>query len=169
MKLTDAPRRPSGWAQFRLHNPCAARRLTGVQAGRNVVGKLLTEGLVEETKAYRSLPVWHRGDGQGPLALRITKQGLAAIGVDAGDTRPEAEAAPNTKQATALAPDKPSMPWATYAFCARTTCTMVACSKPLITGSSKSSATFAKPTPALGRVTTTCTRYSSRLSRQSRS
>jgi len=29
------------------------------------------------------LPVWRRDDDAGPLALRITPQGLAAIGVEA--------------------------------------------------------------------------------------
>src|SRR6266516_85810 len=44
----------------------------------------------------------------GPLALRITKRGLAAIGVDEGNTLLEAEGARNTKQGTDRAPDQSS-------------------------------------------------------------
>jgi hypothetical protein len=73
-----------------------------------VVGKLLSEGLVEEIQAGGSLPVWRRDDAHGPLALRITKRGFAAIGVDEGNTLLEAEGAHNTKQGTDLAPDQSS-------------------------------------------------------------
>ena len=48
------------------------------------VGKLLHGGLVEEVPARGALPVWRRDDDAGPLALRITLDGLAAIGVEAG-------------------------------------------------------------------------------------
>ncbi|MFZ2075859.1 MAG: DUF2924 domain-containing protein, partial [Xanthobacteraceae bacterium] len=74
-------------------------------AAHNVVGKLLSEGLVEEIQAGGSLPVWRRDDAHGPLALRITKRGLAAIGVDEGNTPLGAR---NTKQGTDLAPDQSS-------------------------------------------------------------
>jgi hypothetical protein len=47
-----------------------------------VIGKLLSENLVEEIRARGSQPVWRRDDQDRPLALRITRQGLAAIRVD---------------------------------------------------------------------------------------
>lgn len=69
------------------------RRLTvfGVQlreidltVAAKVVGKLLTEGLLEEIQASGSLPVWRRDESEGPIALRITKRGLRAIQVSIG-------------------------------------------------------------------------------------
>ena len=51
-------------------------------AAHKVVGKLLTEGLVEEIRARGELPVWRRDDDEGPRALRITKRGLQAVQVD---------------------------------------------------------------------------------------
>jgi Protein of unknown function (DUF3489) len=49
-----------------------------------VVGTLLTQGLIEEIPARGALPIWHRDEGKGPFALRITTRGLAAIGVAKG-------------------------------------------------------------------------------------
>jgi hypothetical protein len=49
---------------------------------QKVVGKLLTNGLIEEIPARAGLPVWRRDEGNGPIALHITKRGLAAIQVD---------------------------------------------------------------------------------------
>ncbi len=48
-------------------------------ASQKVVGKLLSERLVEEIAAGGSLPVWRRDEDKGALALRITERGLAAI------------------------------------------------------------------------------------------
>jgi len=76
-------------------------------AARKVVGKLLTEGLIEEIHERGSLPVWHRDEDKGPLALRITKRGLAAIRVDEGGARPAAEGAREPEQRTGLVPDRP--------------------------------------------------------------
>jgi hypothetical protein len=45
---------------------------------KKIVGKLLTEGLVEQIAASGSMPVW-RKDGGRLVALRITAAGLAAI------------------------------------------------------------------------------------------
>ena len=86
MKLTDI--------QLVLLSGASQREDGGIElapnlkggAAHNVVGKLLSEGLVEEIQAGGSLPVWRRDDAQGPLALRITKRGLAAIGVAAEPT-----------------------------------------------------------------------------------
>ena len=51
-------------------------------AAHKVVGKLLTEGLLEEIRARGEHPVWRRDDDEGPRALRITKRGLQAIQAD---------------------------------------------------------------------------------------
>jgi hypothetical protein len=52
------------------------------EAARKVVDKLIRAGLLEEVRAAGSLPVWRRDDDSGPMALRITKNGLAAIDVE---------------------------------------------------------------------------------------
>ncbi len=49
-------------------------------ASLKVLGKLLSEHLIEEIPAQGTLPVWRRDDSEGALALRITEHGLAAIG-----------------------------------------------------------------------------------------
>jgi Protein of unknown function (DUF3489) len=56
---------------------------------RKVVAKLMRAGLLEEVRAGGTLPVWRRDDDSGPMALRITKNGLEAI-----DVEDEATAAP---------------------------------------------------------------------------
>jgi hypothetical protein len=76
-------------------------------AAHKVVGKLLAEGLIEEIQARGALPVWRRDDDKGPLALRITKRGLATIGVDGGSAQAESEEPHDTKQGADLGPDKP--------------------------------------------------------------
>ncbi len=77
-------------------------------AAHKVVGKLLTDRLIEEIQARSSLLVWRPDEDKGPLALRITKRGLAAIQVDEGGTLPEAEEPRETEQGADLAPDKSS-------------------------------------------------------------
>ena len=57
---------------------------------KKAIGKLLTDGLVEEVPAGGMLPVWRRDDDRGPLALCITPRGLAAIGVEKASALPEA-------------------------------------------------------------------------------
>src|SRR5712692_1123234 len=52
------------------------------EAARKVVDKLIRAGLLEEVRAAGSLPVWRRDDDSGPMALRITKTGLEAIGIE---------------------------------------------------------------------------------------
>jgi Protein of unknown function (DUF3489) len=59
------------------------------ETARKAADKLIRAGLLEQVRAAGSLPVWRRDDETGPMALRITEQGLEAI---AGDG--EAEAAP---------------------------------------------------------------------------
>jgi hypothetical protein len=64
---------------------------------KKVVGKLLREGLIEEVPARGILPTWRRDDNHEALALRITKLGLAIIGIEAGVAEPTAEAAPESQ------------------------------------------------------------------------
>ena len=52
------------------------------EAARKVVDKLIRASLLEEVPAAGSLPVWRRDDDSGPVALRITKNGLEAIDVE---------------------------------------------------------------------------------------
>src|SRR5262249_15572057 len=54
--------------------------ITG-EALRKAVDKLIRTGLLEEVRANGSLLAWRRDAEAGPMALRITKQGLEAIGV----------------------------------------------------------------------------------------
>jgi hypothetical protein len=51
-------------------------------AARRVVDKLIRAGLLEEVRARGSLPRWRGDDDKGPQALRITKHGLEAVGVE---------------------------------------------------------------------------------------
>jgi Protein of unknown function (DUF3489) len=53
-------------------------------ASQKVVGRLLREGLIEERPARGPIPVWRRDDDSGPIGLRLTDRGLAAIGVQDG-------------------------------------------------------------------------------------
>ena len=52
------------------------------EAARKAADKLIRAGLLEEVRAAGSLPVWRRDDRNGPMALRITEPGLAAIDGD---------------------------------------------------------------------------------------
>jgi uncharacterized protein DUF3489 len=54
------------------------------EAARKIVQKLIRAGLLEEVRASGSLPIWQRHEQRGPMALRITKDGLAAIDVEDG-------------------------------------------------------------------------------------
>ena len=92
MKLTDT--------QLVLLSAASQRQDGAVELGskhkgsasRKVLGKLLSEHLVEEIPAQGSLPVWRRDENNGALALRITERGLAAIGADQGAGAGAAEA-----------------------------------------------------------------------------
>jgi hypothetical protein len=59
------------------------------EAARKAVDKLIRAGLLEEVRAAGSLPVWRRDNEGGPMALRITENGLEAI-----DGKDEAVVAP---------------------------------------------------------------------------
>jgi Protein of unknown function (DUF3489) len=52
------------------------------EAARKVVDKLIRAGLLEEVRAGGALPVWRRDAESGAMALRITKNGLEAIGME---------------------------------------------------------------------------------------
>jgi hypothetical protein len=52
------------------------------EAARKAVDKLIRASLLEEVRAAGSLPVWRCDDESGPMALRITKNGLDAIAVE---------------------------------------------------------------------------------------
>jgi len=64
------------------------------EAAKKVVNKLIRAGLLEEVGAAGSLPAWRRDAESGPMALRITTNGLEAIAV-------EAEGEPALQQASA--------------------------------------------------------------------
>jgi hypothetical protein len=51
------------------------------EAVRKAVDRLMRTGLLEEVRANGSLLAWRRDAEAGPMALRITQQGLEAIGV----------------------------------------------------------------------------------------
>jgi hypothetical protein len=70
------------------------------EAARKVVVKLIRAGLLEEVGANGALAVWRRDAETGPMALRITQQGLEAI-----DVEDERTAAPDDKSAS-HAPDR---------------------------------------------------------------
>jgi hypothetical protein len=58
-------------------------------ASPKMIGKLLSEQLIEEIVAERGLPVWRRDEADEPRALRITDRGLEVIGAKAdGDSEP---------------------------------------------------------------------------------
>ena len=74
--------------------------VTGVEL-RKAVDKLIRSGLLEEVCANGSLLAWRRDAEAGPMALRITKQGLEAIGVT-----DVAVGAPPTETGVNPAPDR---------------------------------------------------------------
>src|SRR6266566_4876462 len=55
-------------------------KVTG-EAVRKAVDRLMRTGMLEEVHANGSLLAWRRDAEAGPMALRITKQGLEAIGL----------------------------------------------------------------------------------------
>jgi Protein of unknown function (DUF3489) len=79
------------------------------EAVRKAVDQLIRAGLLEEVRANGSLLAWRRDVEAGPMALRITKQGLEAIAVeDAAVAAPEetsirAAAAPKVETSAAEA------------------------------------------------------------------
>ncbi|MGA9215461.1 MAG: DUF3489 domain-containing protein, partial [Methylocella sp.] len=76
-----------------------APNLKGAAADK-VVGKLLRDGLIGEIPARGALPIWRRDEDKEAVALRITKRGLAAIGIDEHRAPLEAEKNSGTWRAT---------------------------------------------------------------------
>jgi hypothetical protein len=75
-------------------------------AAHKVVGKLLSDGLLEEIRARGTLPMWRRSDAEQPMALRITKRGLKAIRVEDESAAADAGAVPSASPVgTGAAPD----------------------------------------------------------------
>jgi hypothetical protein len=77
-------------------------------AADKVVSKLLRDGLIEEIPARGALPIWRRDESKEAVALRITKRGLAAIGVDEHRAVLEAEENNGTGRSTDPACNKPA-------------------------------------------------------------
>src|SRR5262249_57304971 len=71
-----------------------------VEAVRKAVDKLIRTGLLEEVRVNGSLLAWRRDAEAGPMALRITKQGLEAIGVK------DTEVGAPTETSVSPAPDR---------------------------------------------------------------
>ena len=80
-------------------------KVTG-EAVRKAVDKLIRTGMLEEVHANGSLLAWRRDAEAGPMALRITKQGLEAIGVkdDAVDAPTETTVSPAADRTEVEAP-----------------------------------------------------------------
>ncbi len=76
------------------------------EAVRKAVDKLIRTGMLEEVHANGSLLAWRRDAEAGPMALRITKQGLEAIGVkdDAVGTPAETSVSPARDRTEVEAP-----------------------------------------------------------------
>ncbi len=110
MKLTDTQLVILSAASQR--EDCAIELAPNLKEGaaRKVVMKLLADGFIEEIEARGSMPVWRRDENKGPLALHITKRGLAAIQVDEGGAREETKEHRDAKNGTDLAPHKSSQP-----------------------------------------------------------
>jgi Protein of unknown function (DUF3489) len=77
-------------------------------AAEKAVGKLLRGGLIEEVPSAGTLPVWRRDDVAGPLALRITPQGLTAIGDEASVAGRDVVESPEDPHGGDLAPKRAS-------------------------------------------------------------
>jgi hypothetical protein len=77
-------------------------------AAEKAIGKLLRGGLIEEVPAAGALPIWRRDDDAGALALRITSQGLAAIGDEASVAGRNVVRSPEDQRANDLAPKRAS-------------------------------------------------------------
>lgn len=58
-------------------------------AAKKVVDSLLKQNMLQELRAKDDMPVWRRGDDNRPYTLRITKDGLKAIEVEAVDGAPD--------------------------------------------------------------------------------
>ena len=75
----------------------------GDRAAQSLATKLMRAGLVDEVTVLSGQPHWHADDEARRVGLRITAQGLAAIGLDEADERcapkPERQAEPEATRA----------------------------------------------------------------------
>src|SRR5262249_40282671 len=69
------------WASRRNDRGVALPINVTGEAVRKAVDKLIRTGRLQEVRANGSLLAWRRDAEAGPMALRITRQGLEAIGV----------------------------------------------------------------------------------------
>jgi hypothetical protein len=60
-----------------------------VGSAKRAIGALLRNGVIEEIPSRGALQVWRRDEAAGPLGLRISAQGLTAIGVDGANIAAE--------------------------------------------------------------------------------
>ncbi len=88
IKLTDAQRAALAVASQRQDRGFVLPAGLKGEAARKMVAKLILLGLVEEIRARGELPVWRRAKGNLPMALRITKRGLDAVGPRPDDRPP---------------------------------------------------------------------------------
>jgi hypothetical protein len=72
------------------------------EAARKVVDKLIRAGLLEEVGAAGSLPVWRRDNEGGPMALRITENGLEAIDVGGDAVGAPEKTSPGQSRSTCI-------------------------------------------------------------------
>jgi hypothetical protein len=56
-------------------------------SAQKVIARLLAEKLVEEIRSRDELPAWRKDEQRGPRTLRITKDGLSAIGAEEEQAR----------------------------------------------------------------------------------
>src|SRR5436309_16048571 len=100
-KLTDTQLIIPSSASRRENGLVAMPKKLQGGAAAKAVRPLLDRRHLEEIKATTDMPVWRREEG-GSHALRITKSGLAAIGVgDAKEAVSEKADQPKTKSAAA--------------------------------------------------------------------
>jgi hypothetical protein len=101
-KLTDTQRIILSAASRREDHGVELPPNINGEAARKAVDKLIRASLLEEVRAAGSLPVWRRDDDNGPMALRITKDGLDAIDVAPKKTSIRPDPAPDRAEVPAV-------------------------------------------------------------------
>ena len=75
-------------------------------AGAKVASSLISKGLAREIRAKTDAPVWHEND-DGRFALKITRAGREAIGVD-DETQDDASASTAARSTKSKSASKPA-------------------------------------------------------------